>query len=315
MSRTVSDLIQEVRENLEEYNENSITDSKILSAMNRGQKQAMSILADKAEEALLAYHDFTTVNGDNTYALPSDILAQKIDSVEIIDANGKVLYAINRGNIKNTRIERSLNSYHYSNKYIIQGNNIILAPSPSSAFIVRVWYVKSLERMTLDQGRIVSIAATSITVNSIGTDLTNLIDDLKCFISIVDGETGDAKGVYQISSIVGNLINIKTSSLGRSTVYKKTVLSALSSSIALDDYVCLAIGSCISQLPELFQDYIVQYATSQIITSIGEDNTAYDRELKILEKRLESAWAGKEGHLKVKVNKDRSRYPYFVSNL
>jgi hypothetical protein len=200
---------------------------------------------------------------------------------------------------------------------VLQGNNIILASCPTGTLTVRVWYLKGVDRLTLDQGRITVIGSSTLTLNSIGSDLTNSITDLKCFISIIDSHNGDVKGTYQVSSINTGTktLTIKSSSLDRTVVYKKTVSSSLSSTIALDDYVCLALGTCVSQLPDMFQDYIIQYATSQIITSIGEDSTPYERELKLLEKRIENAWAGKEGSMRVKINKDRSRYPYFISNL
>ena len=314
MSRTVSDLILEVRENLEEYNENSITDGKILSAMNRGQKQAMSILADRAEEVLLDYYEFDTTGGVDSYALPSDILAQKVDAVDILSSDGSFLYAIERANVKTSRIERSVGNYIYSGKYILQGNNMILAPTPSATFKVRVWYAKRLDRLTLDQGRIVAIDTNSLTVDSVGSNISNDVNSLEAFISVIDGNTGAIKGTYQVSSAAGvNPVTIRTSGLGRTIVFQKTVSSSLSSDIAVDDYICSAIGTCISQLPDMFQDYVVQYATSQIIVSIGEDNSAHDKELRQLEQRIKSAWAGKEKHLKVNLKSERSRYPYFVT--
>jgi hypothetical protein len=118
---------------------------------------------------------------------------------------------------------------------------------------------------------------------------------LKAFVNIVDGTTGLVKATVQINSLTTSTktLAIKTSGLARSVVFGRTVSSALPTTISLDDYVCLAYGTCIPTLVRDYDDYLLASATLEIKRRMGEDTQAEYGHFRELEADIEKMWSGR----------------------
>ena len=73
---SVQDLVDQVRAQVDEFNEVSITDNQILNALNRAQQAAVRLTARRIDHIFLAETTLSTVAGQREYDMPEDILAK-----------------------------------------------------------------------------------------------------------------------------------------------------------------------------------------------------------------------------------------------
>jgi hypothetical protein len=80
--------------------------------------------------------------------------------------------------------------------------------------------------------------------------------------------------------------------------------------IVADDYLCNVRGTCVSELPEAYSDYLVEYAVCQIKRALGEASEQDFIALGALETELEKLWVGRESTSEVAMTSRRwSRVP------
>jgi hypothetical protein len=77
---TVNDLVDQVRDQLDESNQDDVTQSDILQALNRAQRRAANILVKKNEDFFIAPTTVTTTATD-TYDLPEDSFGRRLEGV------------------------------------------------------------------------------------------------------------------------------------------------------------------------------------------------------------------------------------------
>jgi hypothetical protein len=181
-------------------------------------------------------------------------------------------------------------------QYVVQrGNTLEAYPAPPAGTSFKIRFQLRPPKLVISQGRITSVGASSLVLDAIGSDLTTALTDLKCFINVVDSTTGLLKGTYQINSITTttSTIAVKTSSLNRSSVFNQTVSSSLDSTVAVDDYVCLAHGTCVPRLVGDYSDFLVAYAVRELKLKNGISITEDLTLLNELEEDIKSMWAGR----------------------
>jgi hypothetical protein len=121
------------------------------------------------------------------------------------------------------------------------------------------------------------------------------------------------KATLQVSGIntTTKVITFKSSGLDRDTVYTNTVATAIPTTVALDDHICLASGTAIPFLFQDYDDYLVQFALVEIRRDtlsqpVGESFAA----LRDLENDVKKIWAGRAATKRVaKTN------PHWGSNI
>lgn len=312
----VDNLILQTREQLDESNTTDVSDPEILRALNRAQKKFVRIASKKypalfMREATKTLSDFS----GRELELPEAAFGIKINEFHnvISGVAYEVLPATTR---QASHIETDASS-DIGQYYALRGNKLLIYPKPASSGSYRIRYQIRPPDLVKQQGRITNIddiASGEFYVDDIGSDLTTSISDLKAFINIIDGTTGLVKTTLQVSALdtTNEKITVKTSGLNRSVVFGRTVDSAIPTTVGLDDYVCLAYGTCIPTLARDWDDFLVAYATLEVRRSKGEDTNAEYAHMKELEADVQMMWAGRPAKQRVA---RRNRYWGRVNSL
>lgn len=291
----VDNLVDEVRSMLDEENRENISDTTdILPALNRAQDYGANILARHYEAPLLTYNTITTTAGVNEYYIPEDAFEQRLEKleVEISPGHWQEIHAIS---FRDATAYEYPNSSSYPSHYAIIGGKYRLYPTVGGTRTIRQWFDKDPEPLVLSQGRITSVntASNYFILNSQGTSLTTEIDDLNCFINIIDGQSGRIKGSFQIQSLNSGQVTIKTTP-DRSTVLNKTIATSLADlEIEADDLVSTIHGSCVPVIKKPLSNFLIEYATSEIKRKLDNQTGADPRILDNLERQVERSWVGR----------------------
>src|SRR3990167_2882955 len=128
MARSVDDLIDETRSQLDETNVDNVTPAQILAALNRAQRKAANIVSRQYDEMFWESKTITTTAGQRDYELPPEAFGRRIELVEVIV--GETAYPIKRINqgkrsqfVTSTQVTRP---YYYAFKR----NKLQLFPKP-----------------------------------------------------------------------------------------------------------------------------------------------------------------------------------------
>lgn len=314
----VDDLIQEVRNQIDEDNKQSVTDNNdILPALNRAQDYAANILSRQYESPMLKKIEVTTISGQMEYSIPEDAFEQRIEKLEVRSNN--VFYPMKRIDYRDISLYENKSSTSIPYYYCVVGNRYRLIPSSNSAYPLRVWYLEDPARLVKQQGRvnIVNTANNYLIVDSVGDSLTTESDNLDSYVNIIDGQTGQRKASFQIKNISGNKITFK-SSPSRTTVLNIPIDTDMTDlainnnsvdsrnnegptySINPDDYICIIKGSCVPFFKKPFTNFLIQYSVGELRRKLGMPTDMDQRVLKELEDQVERSWVGREQSLRVK---------------
>jgi hypothetical protein len=291
MTITVTEMISDVRSQLEELNTDAVTDDQIVGVLNRGQRKAANIVSRRADELMLYSYEFTTTDSSE-YNIPSNAFARRIDSVEV--EQGGIIHPIEISSMYKTTSVRS-KTCTIPSYYVLKSSKIVLAPKPISGLTVRLWYSKTPDKYVQDYGYIINKSASSIIVNDVGLLSTTDIDYLNYF-NVIDQYTGEIKCSIKVSSIDAVSKTVTLSESPSVIILGMTIspFSAVSSLISNYDYICPIGGTCTSQLPEAFIDYQIQFAILEFRRRFNEDVTAELQSLAEYEIELKKAWTGKK---------------------
>jgi len=316
----VDDLVQNVREGIDESNIVDITDEFILKKLNKAQRRATNVIVPRYDELFLAETgstarpDTTTTEGTVSYALPSDIYGTRLENIILVKSDSS-WYDLSRLRKQETAAWKSTSNTNEPSRYCIVHRNFEVYPPPTAGLTLRLLYTRIPETLVLQQGCISSTGTDSVTnepyvvVDDIGSALSEEVTGNNCFVNIIDPRTGNVRGSLQISSIdsTNNKILFKASGLTKSSVLGKTISTSLPASIAVDDYVCTVHGTCVPEVPEAYSDYLTQHTVVAIKRIKGESTTEDFAELKDQEASLSSAWAGLEQKRRVRLKSARYR--------
>ena len=312
---TVNDLLDEVRSLLDEDNRISVSDSSdILPALNRAQNYAANILSRHYESPMLRWKTVQTVSGQEEYFIPENAFEQRIEKVEVSVNN--FFYPVKRISYRDISSFESPSTTAVPYYYAVIANRYRLLPQASAAYPMRIWYLEEPPQLVKSQGRIniVNTANNYVIVDSIGSDLTTEADSLNSYVNIIDAQTGKRKASYQIQNISGNKITFKTSPTRTTVLNTQIDTSMVSSSLLVntdtdnegadvsieaDDFVCIVRGACVPFFKKPFSNFLVEYATAEIIRKLGGDSSQEQKVLQALEEQVERSWVGREQSLRV----------------
>lgn len=289
---TIDDLVNETRNQLDENNTESVSDVKIIRALNRAARNCYQIVAKQFDQLFMAEESFTT-DGTNELIIPADAFGRRIEYIT---------YVLNNRDVRINKVNPAKMSQYstvgtqYPSAYTTRGNKIILGPTPLGGVVGTIHYMKKPATLVASEGRILSTTTTTITLDTVGSNLTVDVDDLSAFINVIDRDTGLSKGALQIQSIdtATSTLTFKTASLDRTEVYGTTILDVLPTGSDTDDYVCGIGGTCVLELISDYSDYLTQFAVVEIKRSLRLPTEADFSALKGLEKQVETIWAGRE---------------------
>jgi hypothetical protein len=307
---TVTDLVSAVRSLLDEDNNASVKDVEdILPALNRAQDVAANILARHYESPLLTYKIVTTVSGQREYPIPDDAFEERLEKIEV-EVNS-LYYPVSRIDYRHLSQYETQGATSIPYYYAIIGGKYRLLPTSNGTYSLRVWYNVDPLPLVTPQGRITKVDTDNqfFVVDAVGSDLTTENDNLNSYVNIIDGQTGNRKGSFQIKNIQNNRIYIKTTP-SRSLVYNLPISSDLaglteprdvqtSITIEPDDLVCVVAGSCIPFFKKPFSNYLIQHAVSDIRRKLGEGNDMEERIKADLLQIVERSWVAREQSIRV----------------
>lgn len=296
-SSVVDNLVLQVRQAADESNTSDLTDDEILRAMNRAQKRLVRIATRRHPPFFKRERTFTAAEfSGRELTLPDAAFGLIVNELHAII--GGVAYEVLPATSRQTALVESNAQSTVANYYSIIGDKLNVYPTPNGTTEYRMRYQIRPPELAVQQGRITDLTdyATGIMyVDDIGSDLTTSVTDLKAFINVIDSTTGLVKATLQISALdtTTNKITVKLASLNRSTVFGLTVAAAIPTTVALDDYVCLAYGTCIPPLIRDYDDFIIAYTVLEIKRRMGEDTTAEYAHFKETEADIEKMWSGR----------------------
>lgn len=302
MSRTTQELLDELRSQLDETNTANATDAQLLAALNRAQRKAVNIVSRKYEDLFWSSTTFTTTGGTRAYDIPAAAHGRKVEMLYVLIS--EVAYEIKR--INNHQKARYITASQTTRPmyYTVVKNQLELFPTPSGSQTIYVCYGDRPEDLVTPQGRINSITSASnyVILDDVGDDLATTTDDFECYVNFIDYNTGEVKGTCQINAINTSTgqVTFKSSGLTRSTVLGKTVSTSLPTDLAVDDYVCLVTGTCVPELPDDYNDFLIQHAVVEIRRRFGEATQEEVAALKEYADELSTMWAGQEARSRVK---------------
>lgn len=298
---TTQDLLDQVRDQIDEANTDDVSDSDILQALNRGQRRAVSILARKFEELFIASTTQASTAGTDEYDIPEAAYGRRIE--QIVVQRNDLEYPLKRVNYR--ELAKYTSSAQVSVPYVwaFKGRKYVVKPTPASGVTFKLYYTKAPETLVLPQGRItsVSVASSYVLLDALGSDLTTSTDALGAFVNVVDAQTGEIKVSLQTNAIntTSKQVSFKTSGLTLATVYNRTIATAIPTTVETNDYVCAIQGTCVPDLWDECLDYLIQYAVYEIRRRMGETLADEAQALKRLEDDIERQGAGRESSRRI----------------
>ena len=306
----VSELVEEVRNQIDEPNETSIETAHILEAMNRAQRSITRILARRLDHIFLGLHTLNTDDGvigsDGTmeFDMPDDVFGRRIEKVELRQAGSNILWRVQHISYKNRDPFVTNSQVTRPYYYDLIGSKLRVYPVASGGQTIFVHYSKTPDRLVESQGQInsINIANNYVIVDSVGSDLSTESDLRESYVNIVDSVTGDIKVSLQIAFLDSGIgqIKFKSSGLTRSSVLGKTISTAIPTTVAADDYVCLVKGTAVPQLPDAFSDYLVQHTVVSLKRRIREPSQEDFAELQRIEEAIKKEVQGREVHQRIR---------------
>lgn len=296
----VDQLIQECRDGTDEDETSDLSDAKILRALNRAQQKLVRLAARKYPPLFKREY---TESGVSTRAvgIPETAYAFIVNDVSVRQSGSQSWFPCNRAQSSQVLDMDDTSTSALPGYWDQEGAQIKLYPLPSNTD-VRIRYQLRPQDLVVKQARITAISGQTLFLDAIGSELTTSIANLKAFVNIIDGTTGAVKGTVQVNSVpssIATALTIKTSSLDRTTVFGQTVSTSLPTDIEVDDYLCIANGTCIPTLTADYADYLVLSAIVELRRAAGEDIAAERGQLDSLEDDLKAMWAGRAAGLRV----------------
>lgn len=330
----VDSLITEIRSLISERNTNgALSDSlDIIPLMNIAQDRASTILAKYYQEPLLTNETITLQSGVTSYTIPENAFQDALVKVECKISNG-IYREMPRIKARDSTAYETPASASIPLVYFIIGRTYNILPKPTGAYGLRIWYLEDLPKLDIQQGRIIQVdeANNTVYIDALVTDsdganyLTTSASSDNAYVSIIDGQTGKRKGIFQISSMpttdgaTNAAIVFKSTTPTRTTIDNYTVSTSMTGlSVAKDDYLCLAPATCISVLRKPALNFITSYAATALQDGVlnGPNVGKLEDMAKEFEDDIKTWWSTQEQCLKVKAksatwgNRARSRWPF-----
>ena len=303
-STLVDDLIQEVRAQIDETNTTAVSDADILSALNRGQSFGVQIMARYYEDPFIEYAPLTLLSNQAEYTLPEGLFEDRLQKVEVLSPSG-VGFEVVRMSYRDAYAWRSRSRVSAPSMYTLHSRTLTFYPTPNGTYQAKIWYMREPETLVRQQGQIVADPQASFPVlylDSLGSDLSTASPGFANYINIVDAETGELKGSYQVQNLdpVAKTVTLNNTTPTRAAVLNHTISTSLAGTVAQDDYVCLVKGTCVPYYKTPLSNFLIQYAVAEIRRRLSAEPEKEMAVLKEFEAQVKATWSNRESYLRVK---------------
>lgn len=281
--RRIEHLINDIRFNANQEDNNRFSDLNLLKLFNDAQRaiQAIVFMSDTATHIFEKNQIYDLVSLQEEYDLPSDIYAQSS-----VTAVGR---AINNGNAQAIIYYQPLRQITEKELrkelgYLIRGNKLVLSPIPQNGYTngLKLTYARKMPTLSHRIGIISSFTSgTSIQLGAgfETTDITNFND----YITVVDKD-----GVIKQSGIFITGYNITTGLIST---------SATLTGIAANDYVVLGqYATSHSELPDECEPLLTNFVERRIFSIDSSPDVADSSLFTNEEKELISMLFSQKDH-------------------
>lgn len=300
-TRTTDELVAQVRDAVDEENTTDLTPTTILRALNLGKNKLLR-LAGQHYPQMFKREATLSGTGSRAVDLPEDAFGWRVN--EVLAVSGGTSYRVQAAQLQqltdydNPQTQVTLPLY-----YAQVGKQLWFYPTAGAGAVLKVRYQQRVPDLVVAQGRIINndTAGSRLYLDALGSGLTTSIAALGAFINIIDSTTGEVKVTLQVNGLdtTNNALTYKTTGLDRTSVFGQDVSTEVPTTVELDDYVCLASGTCVPTLLQDYYDYVVQHAVVTLKRKMGEQAPEEYAALKELEEDVKSMWAGREGSKRV----------------
>lgn len=307
---TVDNLLSEVRQLLDEDNNDALRDEEILSSLNRGQDHVVDVLSAHYPDPYMASTELAVAASQDEFPIPEDSYSDKVTKVEFkASATDSYYQEVQRINYRDVTIyENSNSSVFVPYYYYIVGDKLRFVPKASGQ--ARVWYVRMPDQLVVSQGRITGINTSTqkITVDSLGSDVSTDISSLSSYFNVCDGQTGVVKATFQAKNVNNNTLEIKTQptalNLPGRTLYNDLTgptNSDGSQAVALNDYISVVDGTCVPYFSRPASNFLIQYAVAELKRKLTGGAADMEERLKQdFLSHVTKTYTGREQKLRVK---------------
>jgi hypothetical protein len=298
---TVGSLVTQVRYQLDELNEASVSDEQdIIPALSRGHDYACSLLARLYEAPLIVSKNIVT-DGSIEYPIPADAFEQRIEHVEV-QLQQDYFRHLSSVDFRQSTFLEGIAGGAYPTHWALVGPNIRILPRAAEGLNVRVWYSKDPGQLVKEQGRIRATPATDQTylvLDEVGPDISEDTLSYSSFFNVIDGNSGKLKATLQVAYVENSRIYIKQNPTYSEVEGKTVSLTLNEHGISAGDYVCSYLGTCVPALKKPLSNFLIQYAVSEITRSLGGDAPTEEAVLRKFEDQVKKTWSGRNKTLRV----------------
>lgn len=242
------------------------TDSQIIDILNEEMYLHIVPMIQKVREDyfLRVKRQALTASKDN-YRLPQRALGNTLKDLFYVDDNGNK-YPMARTKVRDIEADGSVTGL--PQRYIIQGDEIILVPTPTSVSGNMDIYYPRRPNKLVATSRVAKITAISDVAGTctftVDTDLSSILSsgDLVDVISVKSSPYMEWAEDVSIDTITSSTIAVSTSSVVDDD--GSTVLPQV------NDYICVAGETNVPMMPEEFHPIVAQSAAVYILEALGD---------------------------------------------
>lgn len=299
MLLTTDDMVQAVRDQIDEDSISDITNESIIAALNRAQDSGYNIVARKSPANIVTFTDIT-LTSPGVFDIPVGIHEDRVLHVDLlISGIPRRMDPIDWSEF--WEYDSATSTTNYPTVWALVGREIYLRANAAAGTTVRVWHSRVLDSLVPSQGRITRVGADYFVVDSYTGDLSTSADSLSSYFNVVGFNSGTIKGTYQVYNIVNNKITFRSTPT-RTTVLDHSVIgdtASASPAIRVDDFICEVKGTAVPYFPRPLTNYVIAYAVVELKSRLGMDVISDRATLTTLEKQLELVWAGRPSTTKI----------------
>lgn len=260
--RLVTKLIDQIRRQTENENENAIETAEILQYINDAQERLHGVILAKHPRTFTAEKEYALVPGQSEYVLPDNaFIGNKVLTVEY-SSTGRTddYYPLEPITLK----ERT-NYEGYPVNYVRLTGKIILDPIPDGTGKIRVTYVKRIPHLDIRRG-LVDIATVDASTNT----LTSLVLNTSSGLAIDADAFEDAEyicvvnrfGDFKMKNIPITGVNTGSGAVA----IDPSFTYSLGESIDSGDYIVVGPDTTThSEFPRNVERYIIAYASWKLL--------------------------------------------------
>lgn len=217
------------------------------------QTYIFKVLLAVREEYAVATYDLTLTSGTAAYKIPSRAVGGKLRHVNKYDSSSGALTPLAR--LEPERIGSASATGNVA-CYYLQGDDIVLVPTPSSAETVRLTYFR----------RPSALVATSAvgTSSAVGASTMTISSTPATFTTSVTYDIVRAKPPFSILAQ-----DLAVSSVNANIVTFSSPISSYG--VSVGDYVCLAGESPVAQVPVELHPLLSQRTVYKCLEAIGDE--------------------------------------------